>query len=410
MGYLTEEQLAQVRQYLEKHDLTHEPLQIEMLDHLSCDIEMYMQQGLSFDVAWKKVRRDIPEKQFKHIQNETMELLNRKPKTTDIFMMLSFFLLIAASVFKMMHLAGAGILLLSAFAAISITMLLGASKNFFAHAESKGKILVLFIVVLIIMLITSIAFKVLHLPGADMLRNMAVIFLILLFPAISIYFFRAKHSAEDHHLIILLDKYRNKIELYMLALIGFATIFKLFSLLSDTDDFVSTVFLILVLIAAGMFYFSITWREYVVWPEETKSTTGLSLLIFSILTFALWMLPALGTLIPEMIREVMIWGAYLIISVLVIIYYLRFSDDNHRAWLVFFSFILALFPMLLLAIKTGMMEEHLSDFISQYLYNFGVGTGLVILLTIFYKQPFFRAFVILILAMYVYSYPVAPLP
>ena len=407
MGHLTKEEIRQLRIALEQSGLTYEQLQDELLDHLTCDIETYMQQGLSFQQAWQKVNENIPKNQFKNIQNETMELLNKKISATKIMILLSFFLLVSATVFKLLHLKGAGILLIAAFVAIALTISLSFLKGFYTNSAKKGRFSALAIGLLIIVFITSIVFQMLHWQGAIPLRYVSMVGLSLLFPALSVYFFRSKQASQDHPLILLMEENRITIDRVLLALVGFGIIFKIPAILQiDQSNFPPLLFLVLTIFIAGLYIFTFTWKLYVSTLPKKNHNALSYLLATSIVAFVLFMLSGMHWIFSDSVSTIMALIFYILFTAIVLTYYLYYAQDNQRNLLAFFSFLILLIPLLRLCMDMGILSGSSATLISDSIYNVGVLLGLVSLLIVFYKKNVFRAFMLLMLAHYTLTYPV----
>ena len=132
-----------IADYLDKQGVSFEPLREEMLDHIGCDVERLMETGSSFEEAWQKVLNEIPPKQLYTIQIETMETINKKEALSKCFAYLSFFLLFAGSVFKLMKFPGAGQMLIGSFMAIALALLSGSIFGISTNKEKRGSWLLL---------------------------------------------------------------------------------------------------------------------------------------------------------------------------------------------------------------------------------------------------------------------------
>lgn len=409
MGYLTNEEIQQLRNALEKSGLTYTQLQDELLDHLICDIEAYMQEGLSFQQAWQKVNADIPKNQFKNIQTETMEVINKKIGTIKIMIFVSFFLLVSATIFKLLHLQGTDMLLLAAFGMGALTILVASFKGFYANSYKKGRYLILFIGLLIIIFIVSIVFQVLQWKGGIPLRIFSMTGLTLLFPALSIYFFRSKRTAQDHSLILLMEENRIIIERVVLALVSLGIVFKLPVLLQTSPspyNFAPMIFLILAIFIEGLYIFTFTWKPYVSTLEKRNNRALIYLLLFSIAAFVLFMLPGMPWVFSESVGMPLALIFYILFAPIVLAYYLFYSRDKQRYLLTCFSFLVLLIPLLRLCVGIGVLSGNSAALISEIIYNVEVFFVLIVLLIVFYKKPIFRAFMLLMLAEYMYTYPV----
>ncbi len=407
MGKLTREEIRQIRKYLEQSGLSYAQLQDELLDHLICDIEVYMEQGLTFRQAWKKVNTDIPENQFKNIQTETMEILNKKTGAVKIMAYLSFFLLLAATIFKLLHLMGTGLLMLSAFGSVAITMLLGSFKGVRASKNKIEKYLILSLGVLITTFIISIFFQVLNWPGVTQVRNVSVFGLMILMPAISVYLFFSKNTAHTFPHLILADKNKKIIETVLIGLVSAGIVVKIPVLLNPTNDvFVPIILLTLALFIAGLYIFILTWRPYVS-TLPARQANGLPLLLVSsIVVFFLFMVTGVNWQLSEAARIILPFSCVMLFSAMMFVYYLSYSQDNHRYWLAAISFLFIILSGINFCYHMQVFDEAVLEVIKSSIFNFGVLTGLIFLFIIFYKKPTFRVFMLFMLAHYMYTYPV----
>ena len=144
MGFLRSEHVSLVNQYLDEQGLTFQPLRDEILDHLIGDLESQMHEGLTFQKAWLQVSGQIPKNHFKLIQQETMEAINKRFNISKVFTNLSIILLIAASLFKLMHLAGTTLLLFSSLLTLASALLVGSISGIRLYKEKQGSRLMLF--------------------------------------------------------------------------------------------------------------------------------------------------------------------------------------------------------------------------------------------------------------------------
>ena len=95
----------------------------DLVDHICCDVEYQMQQGMSFDEAYKKVKAKIGFRGLKKIQEETLYAVDTKYRNMKKLMKISgvagTIMLGFAAIFKISHWPFAGILLtLGAFVSL----------------------------------------------------------------------------------------------------------------------------------------------------------------------------------------------------------------------------------------------------------------------------------------------------
>src|SRR5687768_17085488 len=120
---LTTDQKQRIREYLEQQGLFFQPLQDEMLDHLSCDLELRMLEGYSFDKAWHEVTSDIGNNHFQNIQKEIMETIDKRFTWSQGLSFLALGLLLISMLFKVLHLQLAGEILILSFVFIAAALL-----------------------------------------------------------------------------------------------------------------------------------------------------------------------------------------------------------------------------------------------------------------------------------------------
>ena len=95
--------------------LTYDRLIDDVLDHVCCMVEEYMNQGTDFESSYDRVLKTIGEKRLPEIQHQTLLNLNKKfqrmKNFTYLFGMSSALITLIGALFKKMHWPGAGILL-----------------------------------------------------------------------------------------------------------------------------------------------------------------------------------------------------------------------------------------------------------------------------------------------------------
>lgn len=397
MGSLSRDQIAQISQDIQQQGITFDPLREELLDHLICDIEIRMADGSNFNDAWMIVKKQIPENHFKHIQTETMELLNKKINPVRVLGILSFALLVFATLFKMLHFPGAGILLISFLIAVSVTLLAGSTRSVYVYREFRGRGVILLTTVIIISFIMGLCFKVLHLPGATELLTFAVLSLCFLFPALSIYFYVSKQKLKDYLLIRLIKDNQTILENTALTLIGFGLLFNYSSLLFERENFGGVIFFIFSIILTGMYVYTLTWKYYVE-REPSKGNAGMLLLIFSSLAFIMFMLPVLDVNLDPVLRYFLAYTPGAIFCLITFTYYLKYADSKNRSILAALSSFLVFYPLLRLGTKLEWFEGWIGGLTTNSYFIVGFLIFLIALLVIYRKERLFKALIILTIA------------
>lgn len=176
MAELNEKEIEILNREIEKQGLTYTQLQNELLDHLCCDIEAKMDEGLAFLKAFEEVRQRLENNRIQEIQEETLLLINQKYRMMKKFMYIlgtiAPSLVIIGAFFKLMHWFGSGVLLvmgsfllgavyLPVFAMVSI-------RDTRKKEKQVNKLLYVAGVLTGFVFITSMLFKIMHWPGAGL--------------------------------------------------------------------------------------------------------------------------------------------------------------------------------------------------------------------------------------------------
>ena len=177
MAELSEKEIRRLNREIEKQGLTYTELQQELLDHLCCDVEAEMEEGLEFVKALEKVRKEMGKDRIQQIQEETLLLINQKYRMMKKFMyilgMIAPAMLITGTIFKIQHWPGAGVLLM-----LSLFMLGAIYLPVFVmvkirdtRKEGKKVNIPMYIAGLIagIIFIAGAMFKIQHWPGAGIM-------------------------------------------------------------------------------------------------------------------------------------------------------------------------------------------------------------------------------------------------
>ena len=300
MGNLTTDQRDLLRKHLVGQGLTFKPLQEEMLDHVSCDLEDRMAKGASFEEAWREAFNHIPKDHFQTIQEDTMENINGRFKLVMPFSYLALGLLFMSMMFKIFHYSLSGELLLASFVIIGISLLSGSLSGIKLNREKKGGFTILAIVAGILVMMAGYGFKVLQLRGADWLVLLSVIILIASFIATTIYFYR-NANGEDSLLTYLHEKYTPGIERFFLILLLPLTLYKIATLFNNPANFAGLILLV-VMFGGGLQFIALNWRMM----ENNLEKRTPELLIILIVTFLCFLMVFLGPLINYQVRVIMI--------------------------------------------------------------------------------------------------------
>lgn len=398
MVRLSKDELKRISDDLHLEGITFEPLRSELIDHLICDVETRLEEGMNFEEAWKAVKSKIPTNHFNHIQKETMELLNKKINPTQVFSGISLALLVFATLFKMFHLQGAGYLLLFFLITASTTLVVGTTRSIYVYKEFKGRVVMLLITAFMVTFIAALCFGVLNLPGYRALLYFSVVSICIFFPSLSLYFYRSKQKLKDHLLIKLTQENQGTIEKIALILIGFGLVFNYSSLLAGKESFLGVTFFVFSIILAGMHAYSLTWT-YFVKMERPGNSMGLLLLISSSVAFIMFMLPLVGQDLHFVVRQYFAYLPGIIFCLVSFLHYSKLAGTCRKPALALLSIALSLYPLLRLGLKLGWWGETLPPtLITDPFFILLFLVFLIILLIGYRKEKLFKTLVILMIA------------
>lgn len=301
MGALTEQEKNRLREYLHHQGLSFKPLQDEMFDHIGCDLEERMAQGLSFQEAWDQSTTEIPTNHFQHIQQEVMETINKRFTWSQGLSFFALGLILMGILFKTLHLQFAGEVLLLSFVFLAASLLTGSLSGILLNRRKDGVTRVLAVVAGIIALLVGFSFKILHLTGADQMMMLAVALLIISVVVNSIHVYQ--HTAGRENLLTYLhEKHTPGIERFLLFLVAPLIIYKVVLILMGTKEFLGSIMLLIVSFGAGLQLIVLTWRAM----EKDLAKKRATILMATIGGAFCFILPFLGQLLPLPVRIMLI--------------------------------------------------------------------------------------------------------
>lgn len=199
MVELTELQIELIDAYIKENGVAQNKLQEDLLDHLCTSIETQLQQGRSFEEAFQYTLNLFGPGGLKQVQNETFELLTEMnatmKKVTFGFGLTSTFLLLAGTIFKLMHWPGANIMFMLGAMILALIYL----PLILAHKlkESPNNEAVLHISGFVGLAFTTLGtlFKILHWPGASVMLMVGLGTLAFLY--VPIYFYKRYQTSAN---------------------------------------------------------------------------------------------------------------------------------------------------------------------------------------------------------------------
>ena len=212
MAELSNRELEILNREIDKQGLTYTQLQKELLDHLCCDIEAKMDEGLEFLKAYEEVQQRLENNRIQEIQEETLLLINQKYRMMKKFMYIlgtiAPSLLIIGAIFKLQHWPGAGVLIvLGSFllAAVYLPVFAMVSMRDTRKREKKvNKTLYVAGVITGFIFITGVLFKIMHWPGAGVSLTVSVLLTVVVFiPVLVVHSLKDKENQVQNFSILI---------------------------------------------------------------------------------------------------------------------------------------------------------------------------------------------------------------
>ena len=195
MHYLSQEQISSISGKLKEEGINYSHLFEDLLDHVCCDIEICMQEGLNYTQSSKKTFKRIGLKGLIEIQEATifyvkLNLVIMK-KLMNVLAIIGTVVLTIGLLFKSMHWPGGSIL----FFLGSITLFLGFFPTALLSLRKELKIAVFskqFLVYLLGFLSlfatgAAVLFSTMHWPGARIIIVSSWILMMFVFFPIVFY-------------------------------------------------------------------------------------------------------------------------------------------------------------------------------------------------------------------------------
>jgi hypothetical protein len=209
MPDLSIQNIERISSYVKKQEITFSHLLDDLIDHICCDVESEMQNGLTFSEAYTKVKQKIGKRRLKEIQEETLYTVDTKYRnmknTMKISGIIGTVLFGFAAMFKIMHWPGAGIMMTLGGLILAFIFLPSALGVLWKETHSRNR-LFLFLSAFFagMFFILAILFKVQHWPIAGILLSLALVSGILFFiPALIVNRFRDLDNKSKRPVYIL---------------------------------------------------------------------------------------------------------------------------------------------------------------------------------------------------------------
>lgn len=189
MYYLEEKQIVEISNKLREEEINYSHLFDDLLDHVCCDVERYMQTGAKYSEAKNKVYQEIGLNGLREIQEATIfyvkfNLLLMK-KVMKVMGLIGAPLLFIGLLFKLMHWPGANmlfalgnVLLITGFFPLA---LLSVRKELKLRFLSKDFLIYLVGFLTIVETCIALLFSHMHWPGTTIHIIISMVSMMLVF-------------------------------------------------------------------------------------------------------------------------------------------------------------------------------------------------------------------------------------
>jgi hypothetical protein len=201
--------IDQISRDIARQEITFSHLLEDLIDHVCCDVENEMMQGMSFTEAYRKVKQKMGSRRLKEIQEETLYAVDTKYRFMKNVMKISgvagTIMFGFAALFKIQHWPGAGILITFGALTLALVFLPSSLSVLWKETHNRNRLFLVISAFLAGMLfIFGILFKIQHWPMAGPILILAAIFGILFFiPALTLSRLSDQENKSKRHVYIL---------------------------------------------------------------------------------------------------------------------------------------------------------------------------------------------------------------
>jgi len=186
MPELSLSDIGQISRDVRREEISFSHLADELIDHICCDVEGKMRDGMSFGDAYRNVKEKLGHGRLREIQKETLYAVDTKYRnmknTMKITGIAGTVLLGFAALFKIMHWSGAGIMMSLGGLLLAFVFMPSALGVLWKETHNKKKLFLYISAFLAGMFFTmGVVFKVQHWPGAQKILILAAVCGVLLF-------------------------------------------------------------------------------------------------------------------------------------------------------------------------------------------------------------------------------------
>jgi hypothetical protein len=227
MSLLNAQQISLVASDVEQARITLNHLQDELIDHVCCEVEKLMQDGMPFDEAYNIIKAQTGIQVLQQIQENTLMLTHKyyaiMKTTLKITGNISLAMLATGITMKVMHLPGADAALIAGFILLCILFFPAAVFLGYDNKESRHLFRRIALTLGGIALMGGVLFKVMYWPGASVLLLGGWAMMLGIFLPVLLFDQLGKASSSKEKRIYILGA-------FSIAVFQLATVFKIFSL------------------------------------------------------------------------------------------------------------------------------------------------------------------------------------
>ena len=189
MYTLNQEQVLQIEQQIKGQEINYSHLSDDLLDHICCEIESKIDNGLDYKHAYSEVFDKIGVNGLKDIQEATIFYVKLNLKVMKKFMnliaIIGGLVLIVGMLFKLWHIEGAGLLLFFGFILLLLgffpVALLNLRKDMGVKFFSSKFLIYLVGFITFVETGAAMMFKLMHWPGGGKLVTLSMVLIFLVF-------------------------------------------------------------------------------------------------------------------------------------------------------------------------------------------------------------------------------------
>jgi hypothetical protein len=227
----------------------------DLVDHICCEVEHLISEGNSFEQAYEMVKKQTGIEVLQKIQDNTKFLIDknyRLMKTTmKITGNISLAILGFGTVFKIMHWAGASVLLVFGFFVLcAIFFPIAVHTNYKKSDKQQNLFLHIAIFIGGVFFMSGVLFKIMHWPGSNVLLLVGYFSLLFLYLPTLLFVHIKKEQAKKLKRINILG-------IVSLIIYGLSSMFKMFHWPGAAILTLLGAFLLI-----GLFLPMFTWQRF----------------------------------------------------------------------------------------------------------------------------------------------------